>query len=252
MKRLKFVTTKKGTKKIAHAWKIIDGIENFRKTPLTVFSTRAKLKMDCESLPRLQAAMEKFGGTAQQLKIANDFLVARLGPVRTGAFDPTTGEIKLANRSLAVLAHEGLHKLKARGVIPTQDYRALVQAGKRIVLSQPDEFAYINQKDSQNNLVYPPGKTRNEEYAAVFVETYYENDQLARKNLMGYKLTRVEKVLNYFKEVKDIVQARLGLPAAVAREFLRKVERDCYSARPQGPRRKQLMSSGYNLSPSSY
>ena len=71
-------------------------------------------------------------------------------------------------------------------------------------------------------MVYPPGKARNEEYAAIFVETYYENSHLARKNLMDVKLTTTEKVLDYIKEVKDIVQAKMGIPSAVARQFLRR------------------------------
>ena len=224
--RVEIKTVKKGREKTAHAWKITAGLKNFKSTPLTVFSTRSELKMDCETLPRLQAAAAKFGVVPRQLKLVNNFLLGPEGRRHTGAYNQRTGEIILANRSLAVLAHEGLHKLKAQKVIPVKEYRALVAAGKRIAATKGAEYDYINQRDTDNNWVYPPGKTRDEEYAAVFVETHYENSPLARKNLMGVKLTMTEKLLNYVKDVVDLIQVKRKIPAACARQFLRQVERN--------------------------
>ena len=44
--------------------------------------------MDCETLPRLQAAAEKFGGTPNQLKIINDFLTEGQSPAARGLMIP--------------------------------------------------------------------------------------------------------------------------------------------------------------------
>ena len=49
---------------------------------------------------------------------------------------------------------------------------------------------------------------------------------------MDVKLTTTEKVLDYIKEVKDIVQAKMGIPSAVARQFLRRVEKKSFG-KPQ-------------------
>ena len=234
VEKIPITSIKNGREVTAHAWKIKSGISEFKKRPLALFSTRGELKMDCETLPRLQIAAAKFGCTPSQLTIVNDFLTEGQAPKRSGAYEKTTGEIYLANHSLAILAHEGLHKLKARGVIPAAEYRALVQAGKRIAQTTTKEKAYINQRDAEDNLIYPPGRARNEEYAAIFVETYYENNQAARKNLLGKKLTVTEKVFDYIKTVRDTVLARVGMPAAIARKFLRRVEGKYYQAEIQG------------------
>ena len=228
VERVPITTIKRGRKVTAHAWKIKSGLAEFKKRPIAIFSTRGELKMDCETLPRLQTAAAKFGCTPSQLTIVNDFLTEGQAPKRSGAYEKDTGEIYLANHSLAILAHEGLHKLKARGVIPAAEYRALVQAGKRIAQTTAKEKAYINQRDAEDNLIYPPGRARNEEYAAIFVETYYENNRVARKNLLGKKLTVTEKVFDYIKTVRDTVLARVGMPAACARKFLRRVEGSYY------------------------
>ena len=228
VEKVPITTTKRGCVWEAHAWKIKSGITQFKRRPMTAFAARTELKMDCETLPRLQAAALKFRIWPQHLTIVNDFLVGRTGLKKIGEHTPETGEVRLANNSLAVLAHEGLHKLKAQGVIPAKEYRALVRAGKRITENIPVEKAYINQRDPQDNLVYPPGPKRNEEYAALFVEMYYENNRRARKNLLNEKLTITEKVLDYFQKVCDTVQSRLGNSAALARKFLRKIEAGYY------------------------
>ena len=227
----------------AHAWKVNSGVNEFKRRPLTVFSTRAELKMDCETLPRLQAAAAKFACPPEQLTIVNDFLTEEDGSKKSGAY-AATGEIRLANHSLGILAHEGLHKLKAKGVIPAKEYRALVRAGKQITRSRPEENKYINQRDKAGNYIYPPGRVRNEEYAAIFVETYYENNALARKNLMGDKLRVTEKVLDYIKTLRDIIQSRLRMPAARARSFLRRVEKGLVLSPPSRVRAAPADSRG--------
>ena len=233
VERVPITTVRRGRKITAHAWEIKSGLKEFKQRPIAIFSTRGELKMDCETLPRLQIAAAKFGCTPSQLTIVNDFLTEGQAPKRSGAYEKDTGEIYLANHSLAILAHEGLHKLKARGVIPAAEYRALVQAGKRIAQTTAKEKAYINQRDAEDNLIYPPGRARNEEYAAIFVETYYENNRVARKNLLGKKLTVTEKVFDYIKTVRDTVLARVGMPAAIARKFLRQVEGKYYQTEIQ-------------------
>ena len=73
--KVPITTVQGGRPRKAHAWKIIDGITEFKKRPLAVFATGTELKMDCETLPRLQMAATKFGGPPQQLKIINDLIM---------------------------------------------------------------------------------------------------------------------------------------------------------------------------------
>ena len=44
----------------------------------------------------------------------------------------------------------------------------------------------------------PEEKKRNQEYAALFVESYYENKKVTRKGLMGEKISTLEMVLNLY------------------------------------------------------
>ena len=236
--KIEITTVKKGSSRKAHAWKITDGIEEFKSRPLTVFAARHQLKMDCETMPRLHHALEKFGGTAAQLTIINKFLTDATIEKSIGSYEKATGEIKLANQSLAALAHEGLHLLNDKGMIPKKEYKAMIKAGKALAAQNKAEKDYIKQKDNSGNEVYPPGKARDEEYAAIFVENYYENATIARKNLMGVKLTVVEKVLDYVKEVRDIIQAKLGNDKALARSFLRLVEKNNFNPKNTGKTQK--------------
>ena len=161
-------------------------------------------------------------------------------PPRTGGYNRSTDKIKLASRSLAVLAHESLHRLKAKGLIPPQEYSALVAAGKRLARNNPQEQDYLNQRNSTGQLLYPPGPAREEEQAALFVETYYENNARARKNLMGLRLTMTEKVLDYVHEVVDTLGVRFRHQPSMARNFLRRIERNYLNPeknRP-GPKKK--------------
>ena len=125
VQKVPLTTTKRGRVREAHAWKVKSGITQFKRRPLTALAARPELKMDCETLPRLQAAALKFGVRPEYLTIVNDFLVGPTGLKKIGEHISETGEVRLANSSLAILAHEGLHKLKAQGVIPPKEYRRL-------------------------------------------------------------------------------------------------------------------------------
>ena len=239
-------TVRRGKPCQAHAWKITGGIAEFKKRPLAVFATGTEFQMDCETLPRLQQAAQKFGGELRQLKIINELLLDN-GTARLGKYHLDADEITLANRSLSVMAHEGLHRLKAKGLIPAKEYRALVAAGRQIAQRVPTVAKYINQRDENNQLRYPPGPARTEELAAVFVQTYYKNNALARRCLCGQRIPVVRRVLNYVCTVADIVAGQLGHAPALARCFLRRVERGEFAA-PMTRKPLQVKSfPGYGL-----
>ena len=214
----------------AHGWEITSGLERFDQTPLAVFAHHAELKLDCETLPRLTTAAQKFGLTPAQMEVINARLATPAG-MGVGRYDPAADKITLSNHSLAILAHECLHRLHHRGLIAPQDYQSLVAAGKAVVNQNKELRRYIQQTNPAGNYVYPPGPARDSEYAAVFVENYYTAPTAARKNLTGQKLTIWERVLEYIKEVRDLLQSVCGNQPARARGFLRRVENNYYAGR---------------------
>ena len=223
----------------AHGWEIISGLEQFSQTPHAVFASHATLKLDTETLPRLHAAANKFGLTSAQLVIVHDLLAGPTGS-GVGCYEPGTDNIILSNHSLAVLAHECLHRLTAHGQVPPATYKNLVAAGEKLVARDKALRAYIEQKDATGQKIYPPGPARANECAALFVEHYYEKTATARKKLTGQKLSVVARVLDYIMEVYDILRAGLGdQVAARPRGFLRLVENNEFAApaRPAAPSR---------------
>ena len=208
----------------AHAWEIIGGLEEFKQRPMTVFASHEKYKLDCETLPQLALAARKFGLPPEHLEIINKELGNNFSRPPRSSYTPATDRVRLANRSLALLAHECLHRLYSKKMIPEREYRALVAAGEKLTAQSPVLTKYINQKNTQGAAVYPRGAKRNQEYAALFVETYYEKPGRARQSLLGTKISRTARVLDYICAARDIVLARLGNNAAVARGFLRRVE----------------------------
>ena len=209
----------------ANAWEITSGLEDFQKRPIAVFASHDKLKLDCETLPKLEAAAHKFGINPKQLNIINNFIIKDKEKI-TGHYNQAEDKITLSNKSLSLLAHEATHRMVHLGMIPQKEYRAMIAAGRSLVLKQENLISYINKKNKNKEHIYPVGKKRNEEYAAIFVEKYYENQTTARKALMGVKISNAEKILNYIKEVKDIINSRLGNNEAIARSFLRKIEKN--------------------------
>ena len=181
--KVPITTLVRGKPRQAHAWKITAGLSEFKKRPLAVFATGTELRMDCVTLPQLQAAAAKFGGPPQELNILNQLIMTQ-GVSRLGRYQPTRDSITLANRSLAILAHEGLHRLKAKGLLPPREYRALAAAGEQLVRACPP-LPGINQRDKKNQPYYPPGPARTEELAAVFVETYYSKQRLGAPLFAG-------------------------------------------------------------------
>ena len=58
------------------AWKITEGLDNFKESPLISFATGLNLKKDVETLPKIEAAIKKFGVPSDKLTITNDWLQA--------------------------------------------------------------------------------------------------------------------------------------------------------------------------------
>ena len=98
--------------------------------------------------------------------------------------------------------------------------------GKRIVTKNKKLKNYLEKENNKHEPIYPKGKIRNNEYAAIFVEKYFENKKIARKYLMNEKVTNLEKLLTYVNDLKTIIQAQLGNDYALASMFLRRVEKN--------------------------
>ena len=197
------------------AWLITAGLEKLQTEPLVSFAHGATLKADCEVLPRLTAVMKKFGLAPEKLSILNDWLAANC----LGAYNAAGDEITLSTPSLSLAAHEGLHRLIKKGLVPPREYRAMIKAGQRLAAKNP--ASWQKRQPPRSRPPVPPA----EEYAAWFVERYYEDSPTARKYLMGAKVPVFERVMGYVKEGWDIIAARLGNNPARARQFLRRVER---------------------------
>ena len=101
----------------AQAWLITTGLEELQATPRPSFASGPELKVDCETLPRLQAAAQKFGLSPAQLEITNDWL-CEAAENYLGKYDPGTDAVTLSTASLSLVAHEGFHRLVACGLVP--------------------------------------------------------------------------------------------------------------------------------------
>ena len=228
------IISKDKEKNPAPVFRITGGLEEFKANPRYLFSSCQQIKNDTEALPRLQAAAVKFGLPPQKLSIIHQLISMNGAEEFTGIYDKTTDHITLAWGSLSALAHEGLHRLHSKRLIPAKEYKALVRAGKRLI-NGSQKHAEILRQDSAGRAIYPRGPLRAQEYAALFVETYYENNKLARKCLMNEKINVCEQILKYFQEVIDVIGSYLGNDAALARSFLRRVENNqlCYNNIPK-------------------
>ena len=201
-----------GRRKSATAWLITAGLKELQATPRPSFATGPELKVDSENLPRLQTALEKFGLAPTRVKVVNDWICGAGAP-RLGKYDPGRDAITLSSPSLSLAAHEGLHRLVAQGLVPPREYRSLVKAGRGWAAAHPA------QAESRLNLGASRHGPPPEEYAALFVEKYYEQESTARKYLMGQKVPMFERLVRYIKETRDILGAALGYAPARARNF---------------------------------
>ena len=256
--KIKISRTIKGKTENVWAYRITDGIEDFKSRPWSAFSTHGELKTDCVTLAQLFAAANKFGLSRQHLRIANEFINDSLGGKHTGIFDANSNEIRLANKSLSVFAHEGIHYLKAQGLIPHREYQALISAGKDLVRKDPELQKYINQRHRNGKEIYPPGPIRDDEFAALFAEAYFENNKIARSSLIDDKISNFSRIIEYIKNVLNIIKTNLGDDVSLACVFLRKIslgydtnhkiQHRCPAAKPSKPlTRKPIIFSGLCL-----
>ena len=227
-KAVKISTKVAAGKKTATAWLLTTGLDELQRTPRPSFATGPELKTDTATLPQLQAAAQKFGLAPHRLKITNDWLCAA-GMNRLGQYDPATDHVTLSSPSLSLVAHEGLHRLVARGLVPPREYQSLITAGRSWARAHPAEAAG-RLKPSKRQHPAPP-----EEYAALFVEKYYEHEKTARKYLQGVPVPVFARLVGYIKEVRDVVLAAGGHAPARARSFLRRIERNQVSVQTQRP-----------------
>ena len=217
----------------SEAWLINGGLEKFAEQPVYCFAHHDKLKLDSENIEHLQTAAAKFGIGKDQLNVINDWIITTTNQSYTGRYSAADDQITLANPSLALLAHEGLHRLQAQNLIPANEYQAIVTAGKSLAKTDKEISDRLTKTHPTGQYIYPKGPSLNNEYAAIFVENYYENNQLARKKLMNQKITKLEKVLDYIKLTRDIVLKELGNHPAKARLFLRRVENNQFLTNKQ-------------------
>ena len=235
------------TERTAHAWRIVDGLEDFKRRPLALFASHAQMHTDTVTLRELAVAAKKFNLARNQVKVLDDYICAA-GASRTGVYYPQTQTVELANCSLATLAHEGIHHLAVQGLIPPKDYKALVLAGQRLANTAAGREYFA---PTGAGAVYAAAPVRQQEAAALFVENYYLTAPRARKKLIGAKLTEIERILDYMERLWEIISARLGNNAARARIFLRRVAEGTYApghARDmvlQRPAPRQKFTAGY-------
>ena len=187
-------------------WEIIAGVENFKSRPLERFAQPAALLRDEVPLLALRTAAQKFGVGPAQLSVLNNWL-GTTGTPAAGSYTPVTDTIKLANRSLAILTHEGWHRLVAHNLVPPKIYVAVATAGRGLVA--PALAARIGA----------------EECAALFVQNFYKNNRVARENLTDCAPAFLSRVLEYVQEIIDMLQAGLGQAPAQARQYLRHLAR---------------------------
>ena len=204
-------------------WLIEGDLKKFAERPLYCFSANTEVKSDIGTINELTAAARKFGISATQLKVLN----ATVAPeVPRTYYDRKKDEVTLGQASISLLAHEGLHRLRAKKLIPAKEYAALITAGKTLVRKNPQLQEQITSKNSAGQSRYPAGPVRQQEYAAIFIEHYYENNKTARAALLGKKINRIERVLRYVHALVNQVKAKLGNNAALAHQFLRRLEQN--------------------------
>ena len=218
------ISTKRDGRVIkSQAWKITSGLENFKNTPALAFATHGKFKKDTETIKDLEVAAEKFGLSKTHLNVINAWIIKN-GIKHSASYNNKSDTIELSTPSLALLAHEGMHRLIEKNLIPKHEYNALVHAGKVLCTKDKNLKNYVEKTDRFNQSIYPKGLIRDNEYAAIFAEYYYQNRKSARKLLMTKKLTKFEKILDYIDNVKTVISAKLGNNAAIAAMFLKRVE----------------------------
>ena len=207
------------------AWEIVAGWERFQKQPLVCFAAGPEWKLDVETMPALATAVQKFGLSPDNLRVINDWII-KSGTKYLGSYDHTQDKITLSSRSLSLLAHEGLHRLLQRGLIPKKEYTALVQAGKNMVAEDSSLEVRLNHVRSPGATNIARQQKTAEEYAALFVEKYYEREKTARQYLMGQRVPKFKKVISYVRTIVDKLAGRLGHSPALARAFLRRIEQN--------------------------
>ena len=237
-KRVEITRNSYGVPMKSTAWLITDGLDKLQDEALASFAHGPRLKADCETLPRLEVALKKFGLPPEKLTVVNDWLTE---PSKNclGSYHPDRDEIRLSTASLSLAAHEGLHRLIKKGLVPAHEYRSLVSAGRRLAAAKPQAW---QQRQSPGAHAAAP----REEYAAWFVESYYENHRTARKYLMGAKVPVFERLLGYIKEVWDVLATAVGSDPARARQFLRRVERNQIMSPPRERARRAEYNNAYS------
>ena len=219
-------------------WKITAGLEELNSQPVISFANNQELVLDGSSLPELQAAAQKFGLTAKELHIANDWIIHQAQKY-SGLYHADQDRIYLQKPNLAALAHEGTHRLVAQRLIPQREYRALIRAGRRLVAADPKLKKRLAGKTPAGKLIYPPGKVRQQEYAALWVEHFYEKNKIARKYLAGDRVPITEKIVNYARAAKNTLLAYFtNNNEAIAANFLRQIERGYYNSKNEPAKAK--------------
>ena len=207
-------------------------LERFAHTPRRVFATHPHRRPDTHTLAELTAAAQKFGLTSRQLVVANEWIMAE-GVRRTGYYDSATDTIQITAKNLGLLAHEGLHRLVARDMIPAKEYQALVATGRALARRHPPFKKYIEKVDAAGRSLYPAGPARDQEYAALCAEYYYTHKAALQKHLSNKKLTQFEQIIDYVRQVLEIIATKFGHQPAQAASFLRRVAVAPSAGRPR-------------------
>ena len=225
----------------ATGWEVTGGLDRFEKIPLICFANHQTLKLDNVSSAQLMRAADKFGLSKEQLHVTNDW-IAHNNNKYTGLYDKKQDRVHLSSNSLSLLVHECVHRLKEKQLIPKKEFRAMVSAGKRLVAADKNLFARIEKGKNNDNKLYKENINKDEEYAAIWAENFYERENTARKYLMNEKVPVFSKIIYYIKEAKIILKSYINNDdERIARAFLRKIEQN------QPQKTKKLKTMNQNL-----
>ena len=162
---------------------------------------------------RIRAAAKRLGISQEQVK----FILPMADEADAAYyFDNKSIELKPGETRLPLFTHEAIHLLRDAGMIPEKEYQAMVAAGKRMVEQRPE----LKERVSPEKYA---GQALEEEYAALFAEYYFRESEAAQKVLAGERLSALERLTEFLREILDAVKAAFGDDPAMARQFLREM-----------------------------
>ena len=195
--------------------------------------------------PELLIAAGKFGGAHILYGLAAPVLNKELAnpdyPTTeiSGAclYHPPSGfeRIIITNKSLSLLAHEGMHRLIHKNLIPQDIFAIMARRGRArqtalpVLNPAPPTPPRLQDVDSPAECV------------CVFVQLFYRENALARRYLTGMPVPFRARLRDWGMELREIYQDLRGEETAKVRRFLRGLERGRFAT--TGPEARGKISA---------